>query len=71
MRLLQNIKTTCVILTSLFVFSACDSTENEQQTPADNPIEIQETLTLGGTKNESGQSVVNTSDGGYAILGYT
>lgn len=71
MRLLQNIKTTCVILTSLFVFSACDSTDDEQPTPSVNPIEIQETLTLGGTKNESGQSVVSTSDGGYAILGYT
>ncbi|MFK7832449.1 MAG: hypothetical protein AB8B52_04160 [Winogradskyella sp.] len=27
--------------------------------------------TLGGTKNDSGQSVVATSDGGYAILGFT
>ena len=27
--------------------------------------------TLGGTKNESGQSVVATSDGGFAVLGYS
>ena len=26
---------------------------------------------LGGTKNESAQAVIKTSDGGYAILGYT
>ncbi|TYB79909.1 hypothetical protein ES674_03935 [Bizionia myxarmorum] len=28
-------------------------------------------LTLGGSKNESGQSVVKTTDGGYAILGFS
>mgnify|MGYP001562587412 CR=1 FL=1 len=71
MRLFQNIKTTCIILTSLSVFSGCDSTDEEQPTPAENPLEIQQTLTFGGTKNESGQSVVSTSDGGYAVLGYT
>ena len=71
MRLFQNIKTTCIILTSLSVFSGCDSTDEEQPTPAENPLEIQQTLTIGGTKNESGQSVVSTSDGGYAVLGYT
>ncbi len=27
--------------------------------------------TLGGSKNESAQSIIRTSDGGYAILGYT
>ena len=27
--------------------------------------------TFGGTKNDSGQSIINTLDGGYAILGYT
>ena len=27
--------------------------------------------TYGGTNNDSGQSIVSTSDGGYAILGFT
>ncbi|TYB71769.1 hypothetical protein ES677_10470 [Bizionia gelidisalsuginis] len=30
-----------------------------------------EVTTIGGSKNESGQSVISTSDGGYAILGFT
>ena len=33
--------------------------------------EISAVLTYGGTKNDSGQSVVATADGGYAVLGYT
>ncbi len=42
-------------------------------TPLDprNAIDITFLETLGGSKNDSGQSVVATPDGGYAILGFT
>ncbi len=34
-------------------------------------VDIDFVRTLGGTKNESAQSVIKTTDGGYAIFGYT
>jgi hypothetical protein len=43
-----------------------DSTSNPQRKGVVNLVQ-----TYGGTKNDSGQSVVATLDGGYAILGYT
>ena len=36
-----------------------------------NPTKIELIKTFGGAKNDSFQSVVNTTDGGYAILGFT
>lgn len=43
-----------------------DSTINSQHNG-----EVSLVQTYGGSKNDSGQSVVATQDGGYAILGYT
>ena len=43
-----------------------DSSANSQPN-----IEVSIVQTYGGTKNDSGQSVVATLDGGYAVLGYT
>ena len=37
----------------------------------DSEIQIEFVKTYGGTNNDSGQSVVSTLDGGYAILGFT
>ena len=42
----------------------------------DDPISVEteilaEVSTFGGSKNESGESVIATTDGGYAILGFT
>ncbi len=48
------------------------STKNEPvEVPGDFQTEINDIITLGGTKNESAQAITKTSDGGYAILGYT
>lgn len=52
----------------LNVFTGCSKSD------APNSAAIQEiefTNTYGGSKNESAQSVINTSDGGYAVLGFT
>jgi hypothetical protein len=50
------------------IFSGCSSDDSASSS---NRINIQSVLTLGGSNNESGQSITATSDGGYAILGYT
>ena len=66
---IQNIKYCCFVFV-LSINLGCDSSENIQPT-GNQSIEVEEVLTIGGTKNESAQSVVNTPDGGYAVLGYT
>ncbi len=51
--------------------SSCSS--DDSGTPiltTDTPASIENTSTFGGTKNESAQSVVSTTDGGYVVLGY-
>jgi len=66
---IQNIKYSCFVFI-LSIILGCDSSEYIQPTETQS-VEVEEVLTIGGTKNESAQSVVSTSDGGYAILGYT
>ena len=66
---IQNIKYCCFVFV-LSINLGCDSSENIQPT-GNQSVEVEEVLTIGGTKNESAQSVVNTPDGGYAVLGYT
>ena len=68
MNFLTIIKTTCFIFSTLFIFSGCGS--DEQPTPENRTLEIQGISTIGGSKNESAQSVVQTPDGGFALLGY-
>jgi hypothetical protein len=46
------------------------SEDNDNSTPKDQDIEIDFITTLGGSKNESAQAIINTTDGGYAILGH-
>ena len=45
------------------------SEDNDNSSPQAPDIEVDFITTLGGSKNESAQAVVNTTDGGYAILG--
>ena len=52
----------------LLVFLSCND-DDEASTPREGEVNLVQTY--GGTKNDSGQSVVATIDGGYAILGYT
>ena len=58
-----------VLLLALFVFS-CSKSEPIGE-PIDTTPDIIFTITFGGSLNESGESIIKTNDGGYAILGYT
>ena len=66
---IQNAKYCCFVFV-LSINLGCDSSENIQPT-GNQSVEVEEVLTIGGTKNESAQSVVNTPDGGYAVLKVT
>ncbi|MDB2493424.1 hypothetical protein N9X15_04635 [Flavobacteriaceae bacterium] len=57
-----------VFFVALF-FINC-SEDNDSSIPNGQEKEIDFITTLGGSKNESAQAVVNTTDGGYAILGH-
>ena len=58
-----------VFLLAIFLVNC--SEDNDNSNPKEQDIEIDFIATLGGSKNESSQAVVNTTDGGYAILGYS
>ena len=45
--------------------------ESDDSITTNQIVFVNEISTLGGTKNESGQSVIATSDGGFAVLGYS
>jgi hypothetical protein len=57
-------------LALIFLFIHC-SKDEETENPATNSNKIEFIKTFGGSKNDVLQSVVKTSDGGYATLGYT
>jgi len=57
------------VLSMALLFLNCSKKDNGPKDTLDT-ITIDFTKTIGGTKNESAQAVVKTSDGGYAILGY-
>lgn len=50
-------------------FMACK--DDDPQEPSGNSGDINFIKTLGGSLNDSGQSIISTTDGGYAILGFT
>ena len=52
------------------MFMSCTKDTNTPITQ-NSELEIEHIKTLGGSKNESAQAVTKTTDGGYAILGYT
>jgi len=53
----------------ILIFLSCTSND----TSSNNQINIETTFvkTYGGSKNDSGHSIISTNDGGYAILGFT
>ncbi|WP_299118547.1 hypothetical protein [uncultured Tenacibaculum sp.] len=58
----------------LFITLAIVGCSNDDGISLSNPIkalQVDFIKTYGGTRNESGRSVVQTSDNGYAVLGYT
>lgn len=69
MQIKQTTRNICFIITALNF--ACDSADSNSENSISQNIEIQKTITLGGSSNESGQCVVDTPDGGYVVLGYT
>lgn len=60
-----------VLIFKLFILSLLWSCSSNDETLANNQIEIDFIKTFGGSNNESAKSITKTSDGGYAILGYT
>lgn len=56
------------LLTYLILITIVTSCNNDNDILV---LSSQEINTYGGSRNESGQSVVSTDDGGYAVLGFT
>ncbi|WP_422106447.1 hypothetical protein [Winogradskyella sp.] len=50
---------------------AINCSDDDSEGPTEIAGEVSMVTTLGGTNNDSAQSVVATQDGGYAILGFT
>lgn len=59
-----------ISIINILLFYCC-SKNNSPKNPDEFQQEIAFIKTFGGTKNESAQSITKTSDGGYAVLGYT
>ena len=60
-------------LLGVFFITSClinCSEDNDNSTPQKSGVEIDFITSLGGSKNESAQAVIKTTDGGYAILGH-
>ena len=58
-------------LASLLLFQWLLNCSNTNDSEPNSQIDISSVNTFGGSKNDSAQSVVATSDGGYVVLGFT
>ena len=70
----KNLKKYSFLNFSMLIAFVIISCSNNNDDSGNNPMlqkDIDFVKTLGGSKNESARSIINTSDGGYAILGYT
>ncbi len=68
---MQIPKSKIVLAISMAFFCSCSNNDDaSNETPNRVQKEIDFVKTIGGTKNESAQSITKTSDGGYAILGH-
>jgi hypothetical protein len=56
-------------IVSLSALLSCNNDDSSSNSQPEGEVSLVQVY--GGTKNDSGQSVVATLDGGYAILGYT
>ena len=64
----NQMKKTIQLFLLSFAFFSCSDDEAIPQVSDDS---IEWVKTLGGSKNDQANSIVNTQDGGYAILGFT
>ncbi|TDQ22010.1 hypothetical protein [Tenacibaculum caenipelagi] len=60
-----------VLLILIITTYSCNNDDGIHITSLTKTPEISFVKTLGGTANESGRSVIETSDGGYAVAGFT
>lgn len=62
-----------LLFSLILIFSSCKNDDDDDVIPQANTISgsLDFAKIYGGSKNESAQSVVSTTDGGYAILGFT
>ncbi len=58
-----------LLFLSIIIMCGCSNENNIQLTAK--TLQVNFVKTYGGTKNESGRSVIETSDGGYIVLGFT
>ncbi len=64
-------KSKIILVIGIALFCSCSNNDTASNvTPKSEKKEIDFVKTIGGTKNESAQSIVKTSDGGYTILGH-
>lgn len=66
---MQIFKSQIITILSVLLFFNC-SKNNDTSTDKDFHETLDFVKTFGGSKNESAQSIISTSDGGYAILGF-
>ena len=68
-------KSKSALLLYLFVFTIVISCKKDDDNIEGNTVSssglVSSVKTYGGSKNESAQEIVSTSDGGYAVLGFT
>lgn len=66
----MHFKGTSYLYSLLFIVLVLSCSSDDNPTIKTNK-QVEFVKSLGGSKNDSGQSIVATSDGGYVILGYT
>ncbi|WP_430410582.1 hypothetical protein [Kordia sp.] len=72
---IQHIYYTCFLAFAIIAVSSCssDDTTTPEETP--NPVgflgEIEWLKTIGGTEEDTAQDIAMTTDGGYAVVGFT
>ncbi len=71
MKTLNPFKTLLFYMFLITLSCKDDAINNTQPTPIIPEGTTEVVTTLGGTKNESGQAVKKTSDGGFVVLGFT
>ena len=68
----KDYKLKSLIIISCFFLVFCTSCSDDNKIIiSTNSVAIEFVKTLGGSNNESAKSIVRTSDGGYAVFGYT